>query len=81
MNDMTFRIMFEVYLVASTTFLFLALLNRRIKRVLSTFDQAFRPNWSERHFQLLKIFLLIVFVPLTIFNTMDLLGIPPWSLR
>ena len=81
MSDLTFGIFFEIYLLASTAFLFFALLNRRLNRWLLPMNRAFRPNWSEKHFQLLKIFLLVIFVPLTIFNTLELFGISTWNLR
>ncbi len=81
MSDMTFGIFFEVYLVAGTAFLFFALLNRRFNQWLLPLNRAFRPNWSEKHFQILKIFLLVIFVPLTIFNSLSLLGISLWNSR
>ncbi len=73
MSDATFQIFFEIYLLASSTFLFLALLNTKVRDAMRPLERL-RPI-SETQSKILKIVLLIVFVPLTIYNTLGLLGV------
>jgi hypothetical protein len=75
MSDETFSLLFEIYLVAGTTLLFLVLLNGRLRQRSVRFAQRFRPTFSETHALVTIIILLIVFVPLTVLSTFHRLGL------
>jgi hypothetical protein len=69
MSDETFSLLFEIYLVSGTTFLFLALLNRRLRQWLVRCGQRFRASYGATDAVVTIIILLVVFVPLTILHT------------
>jgi hypothetical protein len=75
MSDEIFSLLFEVYLVAGTIFLFITLLNRRLRQRLVRFGQRIRHNYSETDALVTIIILLIVFVPLTVLSTFHRLGL------
>lgn len=75
MSDETFSLLFEIYLVAGTALLLLALLNRRLRQRLVSSGQRFRPAYGETDALVTIIVLLIVFVPLMILSTFHRLSI------
>ena len=75
MSDATFQLLFEIYLVAGTTFLFLNLFNRRLRQRSVRFGQRLRPSYSDTQAIITIVILLIVFVPLTILSTFHRLGL------
>jgi uncharacterized membrane protein len=81
MSDQTYLILLEIYLVSGTTWLFIALLNHRVNKLAISFTKLFRPKWTEKHLQIFNIALLSVFVPLTIYSTLNLMGLPAASSR
>ena len=74
MSDATFQLLFEIYLVAGTTFLFLNLFNRRLRQMSVHFGQRLRPSYSDTRALITIVILLIVFVPLTILSTLHRLS-------
>ena len=75
MRGETFDLLFEIYLVAGTAFLFLNLFNRRLRQTLVRIGQRFRPSYSETQALITIILLLIVFVPITILSMFHRLGV------
>jgi hypothetical protein len=79
MTDHQFSVGFEIYLLAGTTFLISTFVDNRLEERISRFTRRLRPKWNKTKSLVLRIILLIVFVPLTILNTFSLLGLLPQS--
>jgi len=75
MSGETFGLLFEIYLVAGTTLLFIGLFNHPWRQTWVRYSQRFRPSYGERDALITIIILLVGFVPLTILSTIHRLGI------
>ena len=77
MSDHTFSIVFEIYLIAGIMFLIAAWFNDRLWRIMLALGRIRHPHSKEWRWRLLVLFLLAVFIPLTINNTLNLLSSTP----
>ena len=75
MNVRIFSVAIEVYLVAGTGLVLAALVNPRLKQAARRWELLFRPNSTKLEFKLVKIVLLVIFIPLTILYTLGLMGV------